>query len=153
MPCNTILDGAGGFSRLMALAVVVVGTATFVGCAAGSAQRKAAPPPPQAATPPEAVSPEQLEQVQQTVSSGLPSLNRRCYGAQLAQREQPFDANAVVRILIGTRGKAERVELGATDIESPEFRQCIVDEIMRWDFPALPEATEVSYPLSFTPSY
>jgi len=100
-----------------------------------------------------ALTSDQLEEVQATVSTGLPTLSRHCYQPELQRRGKRFTANALVKILIGVSGAAQSVEFGETNIQSPAFRACIVEVIRTWTFPSLPAPTWFSYPVTFSPEY
>lgn len=102
------------------------------------------------ATP--AMTAEQMEEVQEVLQRGLSALNLRCYQPELERRKKKFEAKAVIKILVGQTGKAEQIEHGQTDMQG-EFLQCISEQIREWEFPALPEPSWFTYPVSFSPAY
>lgn len=99
-----------------------------------------------------ALTPDQMEEVQSTVRSGLTSLNR-CYEQELQAAEKKFTAKMVAKILIGTTGSARQVVFAETQGMTPALQACLVKNIKSWEFPKVASDAWFTYPLVFEPAY
>ena len=139
-------------SHLSMLIALIGGICLLAAC------KKDQPPPRQAAPPAQGLeeptlTTDQLEGVQQTVQSGMSALSSRCYQAELERRGESVSMTALLRILVGQQGRANKVELQDMSAPSAEFEQCVDTVVRRWDFPRLAQEAWFTYPLSFSPEY
>lgn len=135
--------------------LVVAGIGVFLGACPSPAPRPRMappPPPPRSAVSKTTVTPEQMEEVQTLVQTGIPSLNR-CYQKELEDAKKPFKAKIVVKFVVGTQEKATSVHFALSTLQSARFKACIKKTIMGWEFPKLRTEADFTYPFAFEPAY
>lgn len=141
--------------------MVMVGVALVWGAFGCSGPASETRPQPQPTAEPEeqggpderAISPEQLEEVQRTVRIGQDAITACFEDEMQRQGDRTLTGKVTVNILVGTAGKAEKVDIVQSTFDSPEFQKCIDLTIRGWEFPALPSPTPFSYPFQFSPAY
>ena len=76
---------------------------------------------------------------------------RWCYESVLVDNPQ-LEGTVTMTWRIGPDGKVLRAEVEDTTLDSPRVEQCVVDEIMTWEFPppAAGGLVEVNYPFHFS---
>jgi outer membrane biosynthesis protein TonB len=100
-----------------------------------------------------ALTPQQMEEVQQTVRAGQPALTR-CYTEELMERgDRKFQGEVVVNIVVGTQSAADRVEIVRSTLNAPPVHDCIKRVVAGWEFPVLPAPKMFSFPFQFEPAY
>jgi len=76
---------------------------------------------------------------------------RSCYERSLAQRPD-LEGRVTVRWMIQQDGHVVGAQVQASDLHEANAESCISAAVARWQFPAAPGATAVSYPFMFQSS-
>jgi hypothetical protein len=133
------------------------------GCATSETQSKAKTSPDdddQQSAPVEArgtgenaVPPEQMEEITQLLDRKRQDV-AHCWTDE-AERTHNRDltVDLMLRLTIGVGGRAKNVEIVKNNIHSKQFDQCVVTMIKNFDFPAIPNSVELTWPYSFKPLY
>ncbi len=78
----------------------------------------------------------------------------RCYQEEVQRRgDRSFVGKVTVKLRIGKDGKASKVEILETTLKSPPVEQCIVEQIMGWSLPELPNAIMWTWTFEFQPAW
>jgi hypothetical protein len=92
--------------------------------------------------------PRPVDPISQEVRTGLvPAL--RAAQARLIRRDPGARGKLALRWTVQPTGQATSVTVVEDTIPSREFKTSVVGLVLRWRFPVLPEAREVSYPFVF----
>ena len=102
--------------------------------------------------PQQALTEQQLEDVQATARVGSRSLER-CYQEEIESLGKAYEANVVLKVHIQTSGAVSEVQFGDTNITSKSFLNCIERNARLWEFPRLSSSTWFSYPYRFSAAY
>jgi len=96
---------------------------------------------------------EQMEEVQKTVRNGQSAIIN-CYTEEMErQKDKKLAGNVMVKMLIGTRERAEQVEIGERTLNAPTLHACIIQTVKSWEFPRLNAPSWFTYPFEFSPAY
>jgi len=116
------------------------------------------PPPPPTEAPPEtkgdALTQKQMVELENTIALGQrPAI--RCYEDELERRgNKDLSGSVMVKILIGTKGKALKVTVGdISTIKVQAIHHCIIEAAMEWDYPLLDRPYEYSTTFNLSPAY
>ncbi|MBI5480838.1 MAG: AgmX/PglI C-terminal domain-containing protein [Deltaproteobacteria bacterium] len=78
----------------------------------------------------------------------------RCYQQEVERRgDRSFVGKVTVKLRIGKEGKASKVEILETTLKSPPVEQCIVEQILSWTMPELPNAIMWTWTFEFQPAW
>jgi outer membrane biosynthesis protein TonB len=78
----------------------------------------------------------------------------RCYQEELQRRgERSLVGKVMVKMRLGTDGKASKVEVLETTLKTPAVEQCIVELIQAWNLPELPNAIVWTWTFEFQPKW
>jgi outer membrane biosynthesis protein TonB len=78
----------------------------------------------------------------------------RCYQQELERRgDRSLTGKVTVKMRIGTDGKASRVEVLETTLNTPSVEQCIIQDIQGWSLPELPNAVVWTWTFEFQPAW
>ncbi len=116
------------------------------------------PPPPPTEAPPEtegnALTQKQMVELENTIQVGQ-NASIRCYEDELERRgNKDLSGSVMVKIHIGTKGKALSVEVGdISTIKVPAIHQCIVEAAMNWEYPLIERPYRYSTTFNLSPAY
>jgi hypothetical protein len=78
----------------------------------------------------------------------------RCYQEEVERRgDRTFVGKVTVKMRIGKDGKATKVEILETTLKSPPVEQCIIEHVMGWSMPELPNAIMWTWTFEFQPAW
>jgi len=78
----------------------------------------------------------------------------RCYQQEVERRgDRSFVGKVTVKLRIGKDGKASKVEILESTLKSPPVEQCVVEQIMGWSMPELPNAIMWTWTFEFQPAW
>ena len=115
------------------------------------------PAPPEqdvAETRGNALTPEQIEDIQRTVKVGGDAL-KHCYAKELERRgDKELVGRVMFNIRIGTARRALGVTIGAeSTLKVPQVQACMKAAVLKWDFPRLKSPFLYTTTLMFDPAY
>jgi TonB family protein len=140
--------------------IVVLGL--VVGCATeGTTQRKTTPDEDEQQSAPveargsgdTAIPQEQMEEIQQILDRKRQDVAHCWSDEATRQHNRNLTIDLMVRLTIGTGGRAQNVEIVKNSVNSKEFNDCVVAMVKGFDFPAIPSSVELTWPYSFKPLY
>lgn len=101
----------------------------------------------------QALTPDQMEQVQRTINVGMPTIIR-CYTDEAErQNNRKLKGSLVVKILIGTAMAATDVQISESTLNAPSLNECIISVVRNWEFPRLAKPAWFTFPYDFSPGY
>jgi len=132
----------------------LVASFLLVGCPASDQRRGVQYAPdqddPQA---PRGLTSEQLEEIKRVERIGNSAIVD-CYTDEMErQNTKKIQGAVTVKVLIGTNGKAQEVQIARSTLNAPQVHQCMQQVIRSWDFPTLNAPTWYGTTFSFTPAY
>src|SRR5262249_24436713 len=140
--------------------IVVLGM--VVGCATeGTQQRKTTPDDEEQGSAPieakgtgeNAIPPEQMEEITQLLDRKRQDVAHCWTDEATRQKNRNLTIDLMVRLTVGTRGRAQKVEIVKNSVNSKEFDDCVVTMVKNFEFPAIPSSVELTWPYSFKPLY
>jgi outer membrane biosynthesis protein TonB len=135
---------------LLASSSLLLGSAA---CSGGSGKPDEQPQTDPQGSGEKALSEDQIEEIRKTVQQGTNSAID-CYTAELERRgDKKLQGKVVVRILIGTTGAVQQVEIGEDELKVPAIKTCILAAVRKWDFPKISTAFWYTAPFQFSPAY
>jgi hypothetical protein len=100
-----------------------------------------------------ALTAEQMEEVESTVSVGLTGL-KRCYADELERRgDKRLKGKVVFEIVIGRTGAAREVLVKHSELKADEVHECMRAAIRKWEFPKFQADVVYSRSILFEPEY
>jgi len=139
--------------------IVVLGM--VVGCATeGTTTRKTTPDDDEQSAPIEAkgtgdsaIPPEQMEEITQLLDRKRQDVAHCWTDEATRQHNRNLTIDLMLRLTVGTGGRAQRVEIVKNSVNSKEFNECVITMVKNFDFPAIPSSVELTWPYSFKPLY
>lgn len=96
---------------------------------------------------------EQMEEIKRLERIGETALVD-CYAEEVERTgNKKLEGNVTVKILIGTTGAAQEVQIARSSINAPQMHQCMQQVIMRWEFPRPQAPTWYGTTFNFAPAY
>jgi hypothetical protein len=78
----------------------------------------------------------------------------RCYQEEVERRgDRRFVGKVTVKLRIGKDGKASKVEVLESTLKSPPVEQCIIEQVMGWSMPEIPNAIMWTWTFEFQPAW
>lgn len=94
-----------------------------------------------------------LEELQRVERLGQTAIIA-CYTAELERRgDKALKGKVLVRILVGTSGAADDVQIGESTLKAPRVHKCIIKSIRNWELPQIKAATWYSTTFELSPAY
>jgi hypothetical protein len=145
---GSVLFGSVGFGLPMALAI------TLAGCSStASGQRQTVIHPNESAPPSGGIAPDKEAEVQLLMQQRQVSIHK-CYQDALNTRnDRSFAGSVKVTISLNTDGHAREVRIAGGTLPQSEVQSCLVDTIMRFEFPVLTQPGDVQTEFQFKPAY
>jgi len=140
--------------------IVVLGM--VVGCATeGQQTRKTTPDDEEQQSAPieakgtgdNAIPPEQMEEITQLLDRKRQDVAHCWTDEATRQKNRNLTIDLMLRLTVGTRGRAQKVEIVKNSVNSKEFDECVVTMVKNFEFPAIPSTVELTWPYSFKPLY
>jgi TonB family protein len=140
--------------------IVVLGM--VVGCATeGQQTRKTTPDDEEQQSAPieakgtgeSAIPQEQMEEITQILDRKRQDVAHCWTNEATRQKNRNLTIDLMLRLTIGTGGRAQKVEIVKNSVNSKEFDECVVDMVKNFEFPAIPSSVELTWPYSFKPLY
>lgn len=96
---------------------------------------------------------EQLEEIKRVERIGNSAIVD-CYTDEMERlNTKKIQGTVTVKVLIGSNGKAQEVQIARSTLNAPQVHQCLQQVIQSWDFPTLNAPTWYGTTFSFTPAY
>jgi hypothetical protein len=100
-----------------------------------------------------AVPPEKVDEIQEILRRKQQDL-AHCWNEEAERsKNRSLVVDLMLKLTIGSAGKANRVEMVRNSIQSKDFDACVLGMVRNFDFPAIPAALELTWPYSFKPLY
>ena len=154
---TTILFGR--FSVPFSLTAGVAGCASLLALATGCSTTGSGEPrqtvirPNESAPPSGGIAPDKEAEIQLLLQQREVSIHK-CYQDALNTRnDRAFAGSVKVVIALGTDGHAREVRMAGGTLPQSEVQGCLVETIMRFEFPALTQPGEVQSEFQFKPAY
>ena len=135
---------------------VGITTMMAIGCATNQSSRRALPPPAEAsgeAVAEDVVPSEKLDEIQQILQRKQQDVAHCWTDEATRQHNRNLTIDLMLRLTVGTGGRAQRVEIVKNSVNSKEFNECVITMVKNFDFPAIPSSVELTWPYSFKPLY
>ncbi|HJZ86267.1 MAG TPA: AgmX/PglI C-terminal domain-containing protein [Polyangia bacterium] len=134
------------------------GVAMGLGCATKQAaerpprqQEEVAEPEPGASE--EAVPPEKLEEIEDIMRRKHHDV-AHCWTDEASRtHNRNLVIDVMLKLTIGTRGRASEVEIVKDSISSKEFESCVTNLVRNFDFPFIPASKEITWQYTFKALY
>jgi TonB family protein len=139
----------------------IVVMSLLVGCATEQTQKRQTTPDDETqSTPVEArgtaegaIPPEQMEEITQLLDRKRQDIAHCWTDEATRQHNRNLTIDLMLRLTIGTGGRAQTVEIAKNSVNSKEFDNCVLTMVKNFDFPAIPSTVELTWPYSFKPLY
>jgi hypothetical protein len=141
--------------HLLAAAIATAGAAFVGGCStSGSAGgSQSVYHTAESAPSTGGIAPDKEAEVQLVLQQREVSIHKCYQDALNARNDRSFAGSVRITIALGTDGHAREVRLAGGTLPQSEVQPCLVETIMRFEFPTLPQPGDVQSEFQFKPAY
>jgi hypothetical protein len=110
---------------------------------------------------PNAVSPEQLEELDMFFHRKIPQLQYDCYNPEVERTHKKYQGNMSVALVVLPGGKASEVKMTGSSLKSigevaekaEGIETCVLDAIKAWEWPAVNAPAPYTGSINFKPAW